>query len=211
MLSSLAGRDLQKNFFTDHHFHLVYFKDTIRVELHWDIRYTPSPALIEALLQGAKEVTVDNARLWVLNPEGSVLVACFNFVKDYGEYFLWGRPVGPAERTKIFYYGLSFFYELKKMLEFFEDSFSWEKLRFYTHLAGAEDEMATLLFLARRVADIPMPRAIIRQIFSNFFVIILRIIGCFLGGPGRIAECLQMRRRLLKVGARIMGKPRMTQ
>jgi len=134
------------------HFHRVYYNNGIRLELHRDIAYESGPIVLKKLLDSSEKVTFERTQVTVLSPEGSVLMTCLDFLKDFTElYHHWWSESKDA-RDKVFFHGLFSLYDLKDELEFYGRRFSWNTFLSLADSLPYTHEIHLLLFLARKVA-----------------------------------------------------------
>jgi len=139
------------------YFHQVYYNNGIRLELHRDITRTANPLVLKKLLDSSEKVTLENIPMTILCPEGTVLMTCLDFLKDFPELYpyLW---VGSKDtRDKVFFYSFFSLYDLKDELEFYGRRFSWNTFLSLADALSYRHEILLLLFLAKKVAGANVP------------------------------------------------------
>jgi len=143
------------------YFHQVYYSNGIRLELHRDITHESSPFVLKKLLGSTEKVPFEHTRITILCPEGTVLMTCLDFLKDFAELYprLWFES--NDTKDKVFFHGLFALYDLKDELEFYKKRFSWN---IFSSLAGTlphYHEILLLLFLAKKVTGANVPEEVI--------------------------------------------------
>jgi len=165
------------------HFHFMYFKNRINLELHWEIGEQWHWDIVKSknlykniLFDSSRKITVKDTEIKTLSPAGNIFMACFNFERAlfvdhriiYSPFVYLSKYL--REREKLVCHGLRFFYEIKKMLRHYGDEVKWDELLSLARAAKKEYEIFTLLSLSKKVAKANISKAIIKKMKKNIFV-----------------------------------------
>lgn len=169
------------------HFHFMYSKEGIILELHWDIGeqwhwdIVKQKDLYKDILFGSsRKVAVKDTAIRTLSPAGNIFMACFNFERAlfvnhriiYSPFVYLSKH--KKERNKLIYHSFRFFYEIKKMLRYYGTEIKWDELFSLANLTKKEYEIFTLLFLSEKIAKADIPEIALKKMRKNTFVRLCR-------------------------------------
>jgi hypothetical protein len=172
---------LPRDFWAKEHFHYVYFKDDIQLELHWDIQKVSSELLLKKIFASSHKTTIDGAEIAILNKDADLFVMCADFIRDlrvssHVFSFAWFRS--RDTRTRFSYSCLSFFYKLKNVLQYYGVENPWGDFISLVKLHGKEYEFFSLLILSQKIIAIPLPRTVFvcakRNVFVSLYMLLSR-------------------------------------
>jgi len=157
-----------REWWKERHCHLVYFKGALRFELHWKADLVSGRPLLEKLLESSGKMDLNGTELQMLSPEGNLLVACTNYIKDFTDYRRDLADLHPRERnSRSFYYRLFYLCEIKKMLQHYRSDLSRENLCGLIHASKYGYGINTLLLLAKQIVRAPIPETLIADMKAD--------------------------------------------
>ncbi|MBN3040714.1 MAG: nucleotidyltransferase family protein [Candidatus Omnitrophica bacterium] len=197
-----------KEFFSRHHFHYVYFKDQVRLELHWNVAKVNNKAFLDKLFRSSHPITLHGSEVKITNAEASVLMACLNFSKDFYESFVRKGIESEADHKEAFYYAIFFFCELKEILRYYHNDISWKDFLYCVKSIKREYEIFTLLLLADKIAKAPIPAFVLRKAQSSFFSFIFGLFSRNLKYTN-FRELFELKEKIFRFRKRLYHLPRM--
>jgi len=174
----------KRKIFLEEHFHFTYLKKNIILELHWDIGekwhwdlVDPKKQYLEMLFNLSKGINIDDTKIKVLSPAHSIFLACFHFERDLFLQFykiiytprIYFSKYSANERLLV-KQSLRFFYEIKKMIEYYKDKLAWNELFEIAKATNKEYEVYTLLLIAQKTANVGIPEKQLAKMKENKFV-----------------------------------------
>ena len=144
-----------REYFLKKYFHYIYYKDDIKLELHWRIGYKSGQYLTSRLFDSVIKVPVLDTKISVLKPEAAILVSCINFKRTFEAR----RISAPKEKEQERLCTVLFFvYEIKRLIRYYyKDEADWEKLVLFCKSTKTEYSVFSLLFLVHRIGNIDFP------------------------------------------------------
>jgi len=154
-----------------HPFHHEYVKEQIEVELHWDIgnpgHYT---SIVDKLMTNFSEIVIDGISVRVQNPEYALFQTCVNFLNDFSFLYPFFLEKLRHKKDRIFYYRITFLYEIKNVLNYYAETISWENFIAAVKSVKKEFEIFSLLLLVKYGANAGIPAAPLKQACHGFFI-----------------------------------------
>lgn len=172
---------LSRDYFEKKHFHYIYYKGRIRLELHWDIAFKHNPLTMQKLWEFSELIPIDGIKMRILNAEGSIFIACLNFNKDFSQIFKREWFQSEDARSRAFYYTIFFLYEIKQLLEYYKGKIVWDNFLLLAKSIKKEYELFTLLALAKRAVKARTPNIAMknakRDPFAFLYIFICQRMG----------------------------------
>ncbi len=156
--------EVSRKFFTEHNYHYIYFRGDTCVELHWNIMEKRDTAVPRDIFLDAEKVFEKDVPITVSGPCFSLFIACVNFVKDFRLRFTPDWYNSPDEREKVFSHTVFVLMEIRRIIRYYGNKLSWEKVFFQARQAGMIFEVCSLIYLADEVLNAGMPANIARKI-----------------------------------------------
>jgi len=157
-----------RDHYARHHFHYIYFKNQILLELHWDIGHTSDISTLNILFDSYDKLVIEENELHILKPECNIFISCNNFCREYLEGISLAQFKDECE-TNI-YRILFFLYETKKMLQYYGDKIGWDQFLLLLKSAKKEYKIITLLVLAKKIARADVPEIFLNKAKHNINV-----------------------------------------
>jgi len=169
--SGKADHSAINNTSPKHPFHREYVKEQIEVELHWDIgdpeHYT---SIVEKLMTNFSDIVINGISVRVQNPEYTLFQTCVNFLNDFDFLYPPFSKGAGNRKDRIFYYRITFLYEIKNVLNYYAETISWENFIATVKSVKKEFEIFSLLLLAKYSANAGIPAAPLKQSCHGFFI-----------------------------------------
>lgn len=177
--------DEKRKIYLAEHFHFQYYsKEKLYfLELHWDIGEQWLWDIVklknlykDILFKSSEEVKLKDAKIKTLSPAGNIFISCFNFERDLSaEKRIVYLPFihlskYRKEKEELVCRSLRFFYEIKKMLEYYGARIKWDELFSLAKATRKEYEIFTLLFLLKKSAKADIQKTVLKKIKKNIFV-----------------------------------------
>jgi len=155
----------RRRFLERHHFHFAYAKDSILVELHWDLGVTCHASLVERCFASSCLIEAGPTALRILDPAATVFLVCYDFVRDELKRSLWRRD----RTTSMQALGeLAFFFlDLRTIVGGYADALSWREVLGYAALSGRKNQILACFGLARYVGGVDLPACMIEAIATR--------------------------------------------
>ncbi|MDD5584819.1 MAG: nucleotidyltransferase family protein, partial [Candidatus Omnitrophica bacterium] len=71
-LSKEMNEELTESYFSQHHFHYVFYRDDVKLELHWDIVPSSCQTVLKKMFDSLAAVRLDTTEIYTLSPEASL-------------------------------------------------------------------------------------------------------------------------------------------
>lgn len=178
-VSQEMGRELTENYFLQYHFHYVFYRDDVKLELHWDISPWPCQTVLDKIFDSLVTIRLDTTEIYTVSPEASLFIECINFLSGYG--YLTSIDFVSSKYIDRYAYNLLFFlYEFKKLSGYYRNTINWDTFFFFCYEHEKFAETLTLLFYAYRFIHCETPEAVLRKkkerkVFG-FYVFLLRYV-----------------------------------
>jgi hypothetical protein len=105
----------KEDFFAQQHFHFIFYKGDLKLELHWNISFSPPEAVLEKIFDTLVTVRMGDTEIHIPGPEAELYMVCDNFQRDYGHIDLSDcfskKRIGRRTCATLF-----FLFEFKKSL-----------------------------------------------------------------------------------------------
>ncbi len=168
-----------KEYYREYHKHLVYYKDALRLELHWDIHHRSSADFLKKLWACCETVMVDDVEARVFNAAATIFSICNNCVDDFPTAFPdpWRHDL--AIREPMAYFVLFFLYEIKTILNQCHENENWVNLQSLIESSENKFDILTLLLLAERIVKARIPKIVFSSSRFNLCFNLFRLFVCF--------------------------------
>jgi hypothetical protein len=165
-LSRIPGMLTSRDLFSKRHRHYMYFKDTIVLEIHWDL-YLPDdyhPDILKKIFESSDKVRVKNTEINIFSPAASIFIACQRFNGHFPGVNPGFLNIIKRERDVFVYNAFFSFYEIKKMIRHYAEKILWQDFLFFANDVKDKYEVLTLLFLIQMISRADIPESVIKKI-----------------------------------------------
>jgi hypothetical protein len=161
-LSRRQNTVVTRKFLLRRHFHLVYFRGALPVELHWDVGRGCHPRLSHRLFLSSVPVTPSGISLRVPGPAGTIFLCLYDFVRDEAKRspWCWDLNASLEAMDGLFF----FFHELDRLRAHYGRQCAWPQVLRLAALSGKQRQILIFLELARSMMGMELPRSVLTGI-----------------------------------------------
>lgn len=149
-------------FFARQHFHFIFYKGNLKLELHWNISFSPPEAVLEKIFDTLVTVRMGDTMIRIPSPEAALYMACDNFQRDYG-YIDLSDCFSEKRISRRTCATLFFLFEFKKILAYYQDSISWDNFFFICKECGTLFSIESLLSYSCSFTLQKLPAAVLKN------------------------------------------------
>jgi hypothetical protein len=156
-----------KEYFLEHHNHIIYYKNDLRAELHWSIGPKRSAHFLAQLWECQETVSLAGASINILNASATVLINCYNFDKDFPCCFPAGWVKDGELRERACYFFLFCLWECKEILNGYRDEKDFRELYRLLRVNRSEFDVLSVMALAEKILNLKLPKNIFESLRYN--------------------------------------------